>query len=148
MSDSLIPSFLVSDVSESLRSLTKNERCEWIAQFAHQKWATMGDSLRSFGYSLIFSQKTSDLLRKPMREFPALVFLYFFQFLETFETQPNTDLFRAVLYFAKLKKITKLSTLVSEDCRFGLCAAVLVNFGFSKIKFSDSAQCSSPQSPP
>ena len=32
MSDSLIPSFLVSDVSESLRSLTKNEQCEQIAQ--------------------------------------------------------------------------------------------------------------------
>ena len=47
MSDSLIPSFLVSDVSESLRSLTKNERCERIAQVAHQKWATMSDSLRS-----------------------------------------------------------------------------------------------------
>ena len=53
MSESLIPSFLVSDVSESLRSLTKNERpwaicsgCseemsdrERIAQVAHQKWA-------------------------------------------------------------------------------------------------------------
>ena len=39
MSDSLIPSFLVGDVSESLRSLTKNERCEQIAQVAHQKWA-------------------------------------------------------------------------------------------------------------
>ena len=52
-SDLLIPSFLVSDVSESLRSLTKNERpwairsgCseemsnrERIVQVAHQKWA-------------------------------------------------------------------------------------------------------------
>ena len=47
MSDSLIPSFLVSDVSESLRLLTKNERCERIAQVAHQKWATMSDLLRS-----------------------------------------------------------------------------------------------------
>ena len=28
MSESLISSFLVSDVSESLRLLTKNERCE------------------------------------------------------------------------------------------------------------------------
>ena len=36
MSDSLIPSFLVSDVSKLLRSLTKNERCELIAQVAHQ----------------------------------------------------------------------------------------------------------------
>ena len=35
-------SFLVRsgrDVSELLRSLTKNERCEWNAQVAHQKWA-------------------------------------------------------------------------------------------------------------
>ena len=47
MSESLISSFLVSDVSESLRSLTKNERCEQISQVAHQKRATMSDSLRS-----------------------------------------------------------------------------------------------------
>ena len=41
MSDSLIPSFLVGDVSELLRSLTKNDDVtrEWIAQVAHQKWA-------------------------------------------------------------------------------------------------------------
>ena len=39
MSDSLIPSFLKSDVSDSLRLLTKNELCERIAQVAHQKWA-------------------------------------------------------------------------------------------------------------
>ena len=45
-SDSLIPSFLMSDVSESLRSLTKNEQCEQIAQVVHQKWATRSDSLR------------------------------------------------------------------------------------------------------
>ena len=47
MSDLLIPSFLVSEVSESLRSLTKNERCEPIAQVAQQKWVTMSNSLRS-----------------------------------------------------------------------------------------------------
>ena len=47
MSDSLIPSFLVSNASESLRSLTKNEQCERIAEVAHQKWATMSDLLRS-----------------------------------------------------------------------------------------------------
>ena len=39
ISESLISSFLVSDVRESLRSLTKNERCEQIDQVAHQKWA-------------------------------------------------------------------------------------------------------------
>ena len=60
-SDLLIPSFLMSNASESLRSLTKNEQCEQIAQVAHQKgvtmrylhrsltqkWATMSESLRS-----------------------------------------------------------------------------------------------------
>ena len=88
MSDSLIPSFLVSDVCKSLS--------------AHQKWATMSDSLRllsgnewswanrsgrspkmskwvnrSFferiAHSLIFGQKTSNSLGKPMSEFPALI---------------------------------------------------------------------------
>ena len=39
-SDSLIPSFLMSNVSKSLRLLTKNEHCEQMAQVAHQKWAT------------------------------------------------------------------------------------------------------------
>ena len=42
----LIYSFLLSDVSESLISLKSNEWCEWIAHFAHQKWATMSNSLR------------------------------------------------------------------------------------------------------
>ena len=45
MSDSLIPSFLVSDVSKLLRSLTKNEQCERIAQVAHKKRAIMSASL-------------------------------------------------------------------------------------------------------
>ena len=58
ISDSLISSFLVSDVSKSLRSLTKNEQ---IARFFER-----------ITHSLIFSQKTSDLLRKQMSEFPAL----------------------------------------------------------------------------
>ena len=48
MSDLLIPSFLVSDMSESLRLLTKNQGCEQIAQVAHPKLVTMSDSLRSF----------------------------------------------------------------------------------------------------
>ena len=47
ISNLLIPSFLVSYVSELLRSLTKNEGCEQIAQVSHQKWATMSNSLRS-----------------------------------------------------------------------------------------------------
>ena len=38
-SDSLAPSFLVSDVCESIRSLMTKERTEQIAQVAHKKWA-------------------------------------------------------------------------------------------------------------
>ena len=102
MSDLLIPSFLVSDVSESLRLLTKNERCEQIAQVAHQKWATMSDSLRSLRgnerlwvncsgwwanewiahfferivHLLIFGQKRSDSLGKLMSKVPALSLLH------------------------------------------------------------------------
>ena len=37
----------MSDVSKSLRLLTKNERCEQMAHVAHQQWATMSDLLRS-----------------------------------------------------------------------------------------------------
>ena len=47
LSDSLIPSLLMSNVSKLPRSLTKNEGCGQIAQVAHQKWATLSDSLRS-----------------------------------------------------------------------------------------------------
>ena len=81
MSKSLIPSFLVSDVSESLRLLTKNELCERIAQAAHQKWATMSEWVNcsffeQITHSLIFGQKTSDSLGKPKSEFPALLCTY------------------------------------------------------------------------
>ena len=87
MSESLISSFLVSDVSELLRLLTKNEQCERIPQVAHQKWVTMSDLLRSLtknermSESLIFWvnpsiahfwENTSDSLENPMSKFPAL----------------------------------------------------------------------------
>ena len=92
--------FLVSNVSESIRLLTKNEQCERIAQVAHQKWAMwaicsgrspkMRDHERiakahqkwaneriacffeRIAHLLIFSQKTSDSLGKPMSKFQAL----------------------------------------------------------------------------
>ena len=67
MSDSLIPSFLVSDVSKSLRLLTINEQCEQIAQVDHQKWVNewIAHFFKQIAHLLIFSQKT-------MSEFPAL----------------------------------------------------------------------------
>ena len=70
MSESLIPSFLVSDVSESLRSLNKKwairshcseemSNCERIAKDAHQKWANEWISrfFERIAHSLIFGQK-------------------------------------------------------------------------------------------
>ena len=62
-------------MSELLRSLTKNEQS---AQVAHQKWANerIARFFYKIAHSLIFSQKTSDSLRKPMSEFPALVPLH------------------------------------------------------------------------
>ena len=41
----------------------------------------------------------------------------YFVFRETIETRRNNDLFRTVSYFAKLKKNTKLSTLVPRMCQ-------------------------------
>ena len=55
MSESLISSFLVSDVSESLISFKSNERCERIAHFARQKWATKNEWMNE---SLIFLSKS------------------------------------------------------------------------------------------
>ena len=73
MSDLLIPSFLMSDVSESLRLLTKNERMSELLVF-----------FLSIAHSLIFSQKTSDSLRKTMSEFPALPFCNLIEDFEFF----------------------------------------------------------------
>ena len=59
---SLIPSFLMSDVNESLRLLTKNER--------------MSESLVFFNESLIcsfFRKKRAIRSEKPMSKFPALI---------------------------------------------------------------------------
>ena len=77
----------MSDVSELLRSLTKNERCERIAQVAHQKIVSdVSDLVRSLTkneriarfferitHLLVFLQKNSDSLRIPMSKFPALL---------------------------------------------------------------------------
>ena len=78
----------MSDVSESLISLTKNERPwairsgrseemsdhEQIAQVAHQKGANewIAHYFERIAHSLIFGQKLSDSLGNQMSEFPAL----------------------------------------------------------------------------
>ena len=83
ISELLISFFLVSYVSESLRSLTKNEQCERITQVVHQKWANewiahfleqIAHFLEQIAHLLIFGQKTSDSLRNLMSEFQALEF--------------------------------------------------------------------------
>ena len=77
MIDLLISSFLVSDVGESLILLKSNER---FAQVAQRKWAIVSESLRSLTkneqitHSLIFGQKTSDLLGNQVSEIPALLY--------------------------------------------------------------------------
>ena len=86
----------LSNVSESLRSLTKIERSwaicsgqspkmsdhERIAQVANQNWANewIACFFKRIACSLIFSQKTSDSLRKPMSEFPALPIMQILSF--------------------------------------------------------------------
>ena len=77
MIDLLISSFLVSDVGESLILLKSNER---FAQVAQRKWEIVSESLRSLTkneqitHSLIFGQKTSDLLGNQVSEIPALLY--------------------------------------------------------------------------
>ena len=82
MSNSLIPSFLMSNVRESLRSLTKMSDHERfspkirdharIAQVAHQKWANRSFFVRS-AHSLIFckkkqfAQKTDERMPSPAK---------------------------------------------------------------------------------
>ena len=90
MSDLLIPSFLMNDVSELLRLLTKNEGPWGLLRSLRgneQLWANrLGRSPKmskwaneriahflSDSFICSFFAKTSDSLRKPMTEFPALL---------------------------------------------------------------------------
>ena len=65
------PSNQMSDVSESLISLTKMSDHE---RFAHQKWVNewIAHFFEQIAHSLIFRQKTSYSLGNQMSEFPAL----------------------------------------------------------------------------
>ena len=60
MSKSLIPSFLVSNVSESLRSLTKNERPWAIRSGRSEEMSDVSESL----ISLTKNERMSDSLNK------------------------------------------------------------------------------------
>ena len=77
MSNSLIPSFLMSDVSELLSGAHQNERCEQIPQVARQKWASerIARFFERIAHSLIFSQKNEQFAQKTdeqIRKFPTL----------------------------------------------------------------------------
>ena len=66
--------FFVYKNEQFVHSLIFGERCERIPQVAHQKWANeqITRFYEQMAHSLIFLQKTSFLLSKPMSEFPAL----------------------------------------------------------------------------
>ena len=73
MSKSLIPSFLVSDVSESLRSLTKNERMSESLIFLSESL------IRSFlGKNERFARKTDEQIPRPDFSQIFLLLLYFY----------------------------------------------------------------------
>ena len=140
MSESLISSVLVSDVSElltkksdvseSLRSLTKNERCEQIAQVAHQKWtihsecsevAQVADQKYSNGWitrflseSLIcsFLGKKSDSLKKLMSEFPALCISTLSGWLQKLASCLGNPVQDKQTEFARSKIVKKIISLV------------------------------------
>ena len=70
MSDSLIPAFLLSDVSESLKSFTKNDQCEQIAHVAHQKWANRLFFWANRLFSHFFA-KNERFAQKPDEQIPS-----------------------------------------------------------------------------
>ena len=63
--------FLMSDVSKSLRSLTKNERCEQIAQVTYQQWGNeqIARFFEQIGIRSFFckkqAQKTDEQISNP-----------------------------------------------------------------------------------
>ena len=73
MSESLIFSFLVSNVSELLRSLTKIER---FAQVAQRKWVIVSESLISLTKNKQMSEKliffNKSLIRSFLGKIPAI----------------------------------------------------------------------------
>ena len=77
MSDLLVPSFLMSDVSKLLRLLTKNEQCEGISQVAHQKWVNewIACFFELIAHWLIFSQKNERFAQKTDEQIPSPVYI-------------------------------------------------------------------------
>ena len=112
----------MSDVSESLRQLTKNER-QWairsgrseemsdrekIAQVAHQKWAIewIAHFFERIAHSLIFGQQTSDSLGNQMSEFPALT-----------TWSENGQVFAMKMYALQKSYINKITPYLLNDPR-------------------------------
>ena len=155
MSDSLIPSFLMSDVSESLRSLTKNEQCERIAQVTHQKWVTMSDLLRSLTknerpwanrsgcspkmskwVNSSFLERIAHSLRKPMSVFPALLvcsctclkehLLYLRTFISSVGKNINFEKKQCFVITILLNRKILLQSTRTFYFRLGLCSLDLV----------------------
>ena len=68
------------------------------------------------------------------------VFSYFIQFRKTIETRQNSDLFRSVSYFAKLKQNTKLSTLHATALSMAKSPAV-TSYGTHSNNISSNSFC-------
>ena len=107
MSDSLISSFLVSDVSELLISLKSNERCERIPHFAHQKWATMSDSLRSLRGNERMSDSLKKFWLKNLKSCFLVCFLYDFFYLVSYVSKLLRSLTKMSDVRESLKSLTK-----------------------------------------
>ena len=74
-----ICSFLLSEVSESVRSLRTNERLWAIAQIAQKEWVIVSKLLRSLtkneriAHSITFLAKNDNLLQNLISEVPTLI---------------------------------------------------------------------------
>ena len=102
MSNSLIPSFLKSDVSESLRSLTTKERLWANGSGRSPKMSKCANRLFFWAncslahHLLIFEQKTSNLFRKLLSKFPTLQWILFllnvFDYINAYAFKMNKSL--------------------------------------------------------
>ena len=141
----LISSFLVIDVSESLIFLKWNERCERIAHFAHQKWATMSDLLRSLRGNERCERNAHFAHQKWENEWIAHFFerinhsLIFFTKNERFarksnERIPNPDIC-TLLYSIKLSLFPTSLHICSSGSSHKLCDLYCQHISVKKLLF-------------
>ena len=102
-------------MSDSLRWLTKNEQ-PWgnrSGRSPKMSECQIACFFQQIAHSLIFSQKTSDLLRKPMSEFPALIFSL--SQYSNYLLYPPVSLNLATFFTALLRGETIINNSFSND---------------------------------